>query len=80
MIQVRNVPDDLHRELTQRARRRGQTLTRYVEELLEREVSRPPIEEVLAEIESSEPVELERPVATYIRQERAERERQQERS
>ena len=46
MIQVRNVPDRLHSELMRRAKARGQTLTDYIEELLEREVSRPPAWEV----------------------------------
>lgn len=39
MIQVRNVPDRLHRALLKRAQRRGQTLTDYIQDLLEREVS-----------------------------------------
>ena len=34
MIQVRNVPDELHRELKRRAELRGQTLTDYVDSLL----------------------------------------------
>jgi hypothetical protein len=46
MIQVRNVPDRLRRELVRRARDRGLTLTDYVQNLLEREVARPPAEEV----------------------------------
>ncbi|HEX9405890.1 MAG TPA: hypothetical protein VF975_01135 [Thermoanaerobaculia bacterium] len=70
MIQVRNVPERLHRELTHRARRRGQTLTEFIEEILEREVSRPPIEEVFERIKSREPVDLKRPAADIIRAER----------
>ena len=41
MIQVRNVSDRLHRELVRRARMQGQTLTDYVEQILERELARP---------------------------------------
>ena len=37
MIQVRNVPDELHQELVRRARARGQTLTDYIQALLERD-------------------------------------------
>ena len=37
MIQVRNVPDALHGELMRRARARGQTLTDYIQQILERE-------------------------------------------
>lgn len=50
MIQVRNVRAETHRELVRRARARGQTLTRYVEGILEQETSRPPREEVFARI------------------------------
>jgi len=74
MIQVRNVPEKLHRELTRRARARGQTLTDYIQELLEREVARPPAEEVFDRIESRSPVKLGRPAATLVREERAARE------
>ena len=74
MIQVRNVPDRLHRELTSRARARGQTLTDYIQELLVREVSRPPATEVLERIEARRPVKLGRRAAALIREERAGRE------
>ena len=73
MIQVRNVPDALHRELVRRAEARGETLTQYIQGILEREVSRPPAAEVLERIRSREPVELDRPVAEVIREERARR-------
>ncbi len=58
MIQVRNVPDRVHRELVRRAKASRQTLTAYIEEILEREVSRPTKEEVFARIRSREPVDL----------------------
>lgn len=74
MIQVRNVPDELHRELTKRARTRGQTLTDYIQEILEREVARPPAREVFERIGSRTPVDLDRPVAEVIREEREGRE------
>jgi plasmid stability protein len=75
MIQVRNVPDRLHRELVRRARRRGQTLTEYVEAILEREMARPPADEVFERIRSRAPVKLGRTPADIIREERAEREK-----
>lgn len=74
MIQVRNVPDRLHRELVRRARRRGQTLTRYIQDILEREVARPPAEEVFDRIEASPAVRLGRPAADLIHEERSDRE------
>ena len=71
MIQVRNVPDRLHRELVRRAARRGVTLTEYIEQILEREVARPAAEELFERIASREPVNIGRPVADLIREERA---------
>lgn len=70
MIQVRNVPDWLHEELTGRARRAHRTLTDYVQEVLEREVARPPAEEVFERVRSREPVDLGRPAAEVIAEER----------
>jgi plasmid stability protein len=73
MIQVRNVPDRLHRELMRRARARSQTLTDYVQEILEREVARPEPEEIFRRILARDPVDLPVPAATLIRDERRER-------
>ena len=70
MIQVRNVPDSLHRELSRRAKAAGKTLTVYIEEILEREVARPPREEVLRRIRSRAAVDLGRPAAELIREDR----------
>jgi hypothetical protein len=73
MIQVRNVPDSLHRELTRRARARGETLTQYVQSVLEREVARPPAAEVFHRVREREAVEVPGPVSEVIRQERGSR-------
>jgi plasmid stability protein len=70
MIQVRNVPDHLHRELTRRAAAGRQTLTDYIQGILEREVARPPAEEVFERIRRREPVDPGRPVAELIAEER----------
>ena len=48
VLQVRNVPDDLHAELRRRAQAAGVSLSEYVLRVLERIAARPPIEEVLA--------------------------------
>lgn len=74
MIQVRNVPDRLHRELVRRARARGQNLTDYVQEILEREVARPPAVEVFERIANRPRVSLGHPAADLIKHERASRE------
>lgn len=74
MIQVRNVSARLHGELTRRARARGQTLTDYIEGILEREVARPPAEEVFERIARRSPVKLRARAADLIREERTGRE------
>ena len=47
-IQLRDVPVKLHRELTRRAKARGMTLNDYIQEVLEREASKPTHGEVVA--------------------------------
>jgi len=71
MIQVRNVPDRLHRELTRRANARGQTLTAYLQELLENETARPPREEVFARVARHERIRLPMSAAALVRRERS---------
>jgi hypothetical protein len=74
MIQVRNVPDRLHRELTRRARASGETLTEYVERILEREVARPLPQVLFNRIARRTRVDLGEPAAELIKRERAARE------
>jgi antitoxin FitA len=74
MIQVRNVPDRLHRELTRRARASGETLTEYVERILEREVARPVPQDVFDRIARRPRVDLGEPAAEVIKRERTARE------
>lgn len=74
MIQVRNVPPRVHGELTRRAKARGQTLTRFVEDILERETSRPLPEEVFARIRAAPKFDISG--AEIIRQVRAERDKE----
>ena len=73
MIQVRDVPGPLHRELTRRARQAHLTLTAYVQRILEREIARPPTTEVFERIAAREPVDLGTSAADLLRAERAER-------
>jgi hypothetical protein len=58
MLQVRNIPERLHRELSKRAKARGQSLTEYVQRLLEREVARPPAKEVFDRIDRRKPIDI----------------------
>jgi len=56
MIQIRNVPDDLHRELKAQAAREGVTLSQLILRELPRVAARRSQEELLQKILSEEPV------------------------
>jgi hypothetical protein len=71
MIQVRNVSERLHRELARRARASGETLTEYVERILEREISRPVPQELFDRISRRTRVDLGEPAAELIKRKRA---------
>lgn len=70
MIQIRNVPDDLHRAAKARAAMLGLTLSDLALQALEREMATPTWEEMAARIAALPPVELEKPAAEWIREDR----------
>lgn len=70
MVQIRNVPDALHRKLKVRAADAGQTLSDYLLAELERLAARPTREEMRARIHGRRPVSLKTPAAVAIRDER----------
>lgn len=47
LLQIRDVPDEARRALKARAASRGQSLNSYMLDVIEREVSRPTVAEVL---------------------------------
>lgn len=47
LLQIRDVPDESRRELKSRAAARGQSLNAFLLELINREVGRPTVAEVL---------------------------------
>ncbi len=47
LLQIRNVPDTARRRLKARAAAHGESLNTYLLNLIEREVARPTVEEVL---------------------------------
>ena len=73
MIQIRNVPDDLHRAAKVRAASQGVTLSELALRALKRELETPSLDEVLARIDALPSVELPRPAAEIIREDRDER-------
>jgi antitoxin FitA len=70
MVQIRNVPDTLHRKLKARAADSGQTLSDYLLAELERLAARPTRDEMLARLHSRKRVTLKTPAAVVIREER----------
>lgn len=70
MIQIRNVPDDVHREVKARAARAGMSLSDFLLREVERLIDAPPIEDVLARLAARERPHLSETPAEAIRAER----------
>lgn len=70
-VQIRNVPDALHRKLKVRAADAGRTLTDYLLAELERLAARPTRHDILARIHGRRRVTLKTPAAAVIREARA---------
>jgi antitoxin FitA len=70
MIQIRNVPDDLHRELKARAALSGQTLSDYLLAEIRALAVRPTMQEWLARSETWTPVEVSEGPAAALAAER----------
>lgn len=67
MIQIRNVPDDLHRALKERAAKYGMSLSDYLLSEVEKVAEKPTMSEWLERVRSREPVELDEPPDVTIR-------------
>ncbi|HEY1836242.1 MAG TPA: hypothetical protein VGG36_01180 [Rhizomicrobium sp.] len=68
MIQLRNVPDDLHRKLKMRAAGAGMTLSDFLIREATLIVERPTDEEMLARLRALPPVRLKTSPAKIIRE------------
>lgn len=79
MIQLRNVPEELHRKLKARAAQAGKSLSDYLLEQIRREAERPTMEELMKRLAALPPVKSRLSSAEIIRQERQKRARQLER-
>lgn len=79
LIQIRNVPDDVHRKLTERAAASGKSLNSLMLEIIEREVERPTMAEVVNRILAKGPLHtgiVPGESAEIIRDAREERDRE----
>ena len=67
MIQIRNVPDDLHRTLKARAASEGMSLSDYLLRELRQLADQPTLSEFLERLRQREPVRLRESPAAIIR-------------
>ena len=73
MIQIRNVPDELHQALKIRAAREGVTLSELILRELPGIANRPSIEEIMRRAGRRKPVKDIGPIPDLLREERAKR-------
>jgi plasmid stability protein len=70
MIQIRNVPDELHRVLKARAAMEGMSLSDYLLTEIRRLAAQPTLREFLERLHERTPVSLAETSATAVRKER----------
>ncbi len=70
MIQIRNVPDAIHRQIKARASLSGMTMSEFILQELTRVIERPPRNELLDRLAKLPGVEVEPSPAEMIRSER----------
>ena len=73
MIQIRNVPDALHRKLKARAALEGRSLSEYLLETITEAAARPTMREWLAQVASREPINLKDETLKILREDRESR-------
>lgn len=73
MLQIRNVPDSLHRRLKARAAHLGMSMSDYVLREIERLLEKPTREELFARIAKLPPIDLDPPPSDILREERERR-------
>ncbi|HEY2740299.1 MAG TPA: hypothetical protein VGK45_17950 [Thermoanaerobaculia bacterium] len=70
MVQVRNVPDEIHRKLKARAALMGMSISEYLLREIERSLERPTREELLIRLRSRQSVDPGEPIASAVAAER----------
>lgn len=70
MVQIRNVPDDLHRKLKARAATEGMSLSDYLLSEMRTLAAQPTWREYLERLHERAPVQVRRSPASVIRSER----------
>lgn len=67
LVQIRDVPEDVHRTLKARAAASGVSLSEYLRKMLSRAAARPTPEELMERIAARGPVRLSEPSEVTIR-------------
>ena len=67
LLQIRDVPEEVHRTLKARAAAAGTSLSEYARELLARATARPTPEELAARVKARGPVRLREPSERSVR-------------
>ena len=70
MIQIRNVPDSLHRKLKARAAMEGMSLSDYLMAEMRRTAARPSLKELKERLNKRKPISTKIPPSEAVRQER----------
>ncbi len=73
MVQIRNMPESMHRRLKARAAEAGLSLSDYLLRELKRTAEQPTTEELLARLQQREPFHPKTPPAKALREERQRR-------
>jgi plasmid stability protein len=73
MIQVRNVPAELHRKLKSRAALQGMSLSDYLLREIQQIAERPTLQELAARLDTRTPVKYQISPARILREERSRR-------
>ena len=68
MIQVRDVPDQVHSTLKARAAREGMNLSDFIKRELKRTVERPTMHEWLERTQQAKPIQSKRSAAEIVRE------------
>jgi antitoxin FitA len=69
-VQIRNVPDAKHRKLKARAAERGMTITDYVKQLVDRDLERPTMAELIKRAKTFTQVDIGTSAVDYVREDR----------
>jgi antitoxin FitA len=72
-VQIRDVPDELHRKLKLRAASAGMSISKYLLREIKRSLERPTPEELIQRLKSLQRVEPREPVADAVADERESR-------